>query len=176
MGTGAKVTDTERLPMENFRRGVSAPTAATRNGVAGYLFTADAETLYVQFCTPPTWDRASDINILIYCVLNADETNNDKIDWETSVVSVADHEDADTAATQTPGVEHDIETFIAAGTLHKVTLTLDYNHGTCPIVAGDNVSITLSRTANVGAAGYVAGVLVTDICIMYQKDRLGETI
>ena len=55
-------------------------------------------------------------------------------------------------------------------------ITLDYNDGTCPISTGDNVSITLSRTANVGAAGYVAGVIVIDMCLLYQADKLGEAV
>lgn len=165
-----------RLPMEQFRKGVAAPTEATRNGVAGFLFDADAETLYVQFCVPKDWDAASDIDVAIYCLLNADETANDLIDWETSVVSVADHEDVDVAPTQTPGVNHNIGADNAAGTLHKVTLTLDYDDGTCPIAAGDNVTVELSRTSNVGNAGYVAGVIVLDICIEYQIDKLGAAV
>ena len=165
-----------RLPMENFRQGVAAPTAAKRAGVAGYLFSADAEILYVQFCVPTDWDAASDITLVVHCILNAAETANDKIDWETSIVSLADHEDVDTAGTQTPGVEHDIGAVVGAGSFHKVPIVLDYNDGTCPIALGDNISITLSRTANVGAAGYVAGVIVIDICIEYQSNKLGEAV
>lgn len=176
LGTGAKVKLTCRLPMEDFRKGVASPTATIRNGVAGFLFDADAEELFIQFCVPLDWDQASDINIAIFCVLNADEDINDKIDWESSVVSIAEHEDVDTAGTQTPGVEHDIETYNAAGMLHKVTIILDYDHALCPLAVEDNISCRLSRTANVGAAGYVAGVIVLDICIEYQKDRLGGVI
>jgi len=176
LGTGAKVKKVCRLPMENFRKGVASPAATIRNGVAGFLFSAAAEELFIQFCPPPDWDGASDINIFLYCVLNADEANNDIIDWETSVVSVADHEDVDTAGVQTPGANHDIETFVGAGTLHKVTIVLDYDDGVCPIAAGDNVTARVSRTANIGAAGYVAGVIVLDLCLEYQSDRLGETV
>lgn len=165
-----------RLPMEDFRKGVASPSATVRNGVAGFLFDADAETLHVQFCVPKNWDAESDINMVIFCVLNADETVGDDIDWETSVVSVADHEDVDVAGTQTPGVNHDIGSDNGAGTLHKVTITLDYDNGTCPISPDDNVTVTLSRTANVGGVGYVAGVIVLDICIEYQINKLGEAI
>lgn len=165
-----------RLPMEDFRKGVASPAAANRNGVAGFLFAADAEILYVQFCVPTDWDGESDMSLVLHCILNADETVNDKIDWETSVVSLADHEDVDTAGTQTPGVEHDIGDVNGAGSLHKVLIVLDYDNGACPISYGDNVSITLSRTANVGAAGYVAGVIVIDICVEYRMDRLGEPV
>jgi len=162
--------------MENFRKGVAEPTATIRNGVAGYLFAADPEILYIQFCTPKDWDEASDLVIVLHCVLNADEAVDDIIDWETSVISVADHEDVDTAGTQTPGASHSIGAFNGGGTLHQVPITLDYNDGTCPISTGDNVSITLSRTANVGAAGYVAGVIVIDMCLLYQADKLGEAV
>lgn len=176
LGEGAKVIKNSRLPMENFRKGVASPAAVTRNGVAGFLFSAAAEELFIQFCVPTDWDEVSDINLLLYCVLNADEANNDVIDWETSVVSVADHEDVDVAGTQTPGASHSIETYVGAGTLHKVTIVLDYDDATCPIAAGDNVTARVSRTADIGGAGYVAGVIVLDICIGYQSDRLGETI
>lgn len=43
-----------------------------------------------------------------------------------------------------------------------------------PLLTGDNISVALSRTANVGAAGYVSEVIVIDICIEYQIDKLGE--
>lgn len=176
MSGSGKVKYIDRLPMENFRRGVAAPTATIRNGVAGYLFAADAEELYVQFCVPKDWDAESDITLVVFCVLNADETVDDIIDWETSVVSVADHEDVDTAGTQTPGASHSIESYNGAGTLHKVTITLDYDDATCPISLGDNVSVVLSRTASVGGDGYVAGVIVLDICVDYQANKLGEAV
>jgi len=174
-GSG-KVKRSCRLPMENFRKGATAPTETTRAGTAGFRFDADTEIIYIQFCVPPDWDGASDIDVVIYCVLNADETANDIIDWETSVVSAADHEDVDTAPTQSPGVSHDIVGDTGAGVLHKVTITLDYDDSTCPIAAGDNVSITLSRTSDVGGAGYAAGVIVNDICVEYQSDKLGEAV
>lgn len=176
LGTGAVVKQSCRLPMENFRRGVAAPTATIRGNVAGYLFAADAEELFIQFCVPLDWDAASDITLAIYCVLNADEAANDLIDWETIVISIADHEDADVAPVQNPGAAHDIVNNNAAGTLHKVNITLDWDNGVCPIAAGDNVTIRLSRTANVGAAGYVAGVIVLDVCIEYQVNKLGEVV
>lgn len=162
-----------RLPMENFRKGATAPTEIIRGNIAGFLFDADAESIYVQFCTPTDWDQSSDLIMVIWCVLVADETASDKIDWETVVLSVADHEDVDVAPTQTPGAAHDIGAFVNAGTMHKVQITLDWDDGACPIALGDNITIVLSRTANVGAAGYVAGVIANDICILYQKDRLG---
>lgn len=154
--------------MEQFRKGVAAPTETIRGNVAGFLFDADAEELFVQFCIPADWDGESDLVLAIYCVLTADEAENDIIDWETTVISVADHEDVDVAPTQTPGASHNIETNNSAGQLHKVQITLDYDNGGCPIAAGDNVTIRISRTANVGGAGYVAGVLVLDFCIEYQ--------
>lgn len=176
LGTGAIVKQDHRLPMENFRRGVAAPTATIRNNIAGYLFAADAEELFIQFCVPYYWDEASDIILVIYCVLNADEAANDLIDWETIVISVADHEDADVAPVQNPGAAHNIVNDNAAGTLHKVNITLDWDSGVCPIAKGDNVTVRLSRTANVGQAGYVAGVIVLDICIEYQSNKLGEVV
>lgn len=171
-----KVYQVCRLPMENFRRGATAPTATTRDGVAGYLFNADAETLFVQFCVPKDWDGASDLTLVLHCVLNQVETANDLIDWETSVKPVADHENVTTAPVQTPGVNHDIGAFNADGDFHLVNIVLDYDHGTAPISAGDNISIDLSRTANVGLAGYVGGVLVIDVCLMYQAGKLGEAV
>jgi len=162
--------------MEDFRKGVSSPVATNRNGVAGYLFTAPAEILYVQFCIPTNWDGENNFDLVIHCVLDADETANDLIDWETSVISIADHENVDTAGVQTPGVNHDIGAVNTIGSFHMVTVVLDYDDATCPINYGDNVSIVLSRTANVGAAGYVAGVIVIDICIGYIMNRLGEPV
>lgn len=157
-----------RLPMEQFRKGGTAPTETIRGKVAGFLFNAANEVLHVQFCPPLDWNGASDLTLILHCVLNADETANDLIDWETSVISVADREDVDTAGVQTPGVNHDIEAFNGAGILHMVPIVLDYDHATCPINKGDNVSVELSRTANVGNAGYVAGVIVIDICLVYD--------
>lgn len=167
-----KATNVHRLPMENFRKGASAPTETIRGNIAGFLFDADAETIYVQFCVPMDWDGGSDITLVLWCVLNGDESNNDIIDWETTVISVADHEDIDIAGTQTPTASHDIGTVVGAGSLHKVTITLDHDNATCPISPEDNVSIALSRTANVGAAGYVAGVLLMDVCIDYYYNKL----
>lgn len=154
--------------MEQFRKGVAAPTEIVRGGVAGFLFDADNEVIHVQFCPPEEWNGASDLTLILHCVLNADEAVDDLIDWETSVISVADHEDVDVAGVQTPGVNHDIGAFNGAGILHMVPLVLDYDDGACPINKGDNVSVELSRTANVGNAGYVAGVIVIDICLVYD--------
>lgn len=176
LGIGAKVKTGCRLPMESFRKGVAAPVETIRGNVTGFLFDAEAEALTVQFCVPTDWDAASDIGLVLYCVLDADETENDLIDWETTVVSVADHEDVDVAPTQTPGAAHNIGAFVSAGMLHKVTIILDYDHATCPIAPEDNVSITISRTANIGQVGYVAGVLVLDICVEYTADKLGEVL
>lgn len=170
------IKKTVRLPMEQFRKGAAAPTDTIRGNVAGFLFDADNEELTIQFCVPLDWDGATDLILLIFCVLDAAEAANDDIDWETTVISVADHEDVDVAGTQTPGALHDIGAFTAAGTLHKVEITLDYDDGVCPIASGDNVSVVLSRTANVGNVGFVDGVLVLDICIQYQVDRLGEAV
>lgn len=165
-----------RLPMEQFRKGVAAPTEATKGGAAGFLFDSDNEILYVQFCVPKDWDGESNIIVILHCILNQAEALNDKIDWETSVISIADHENALAAGVQTPGVVHDIVSVNADGDLHQVPIVLAYDSGTCPISHGDNVSIELSRTTNVGNAGYVGGVVVIDICIQYQSDRLGDDI
>ena len=162
-----------RLPMENFRKAVAMPTEVIRNNYAGFLFDAAPEGLYIQFCAPCDWDRASDLIIVLACRLEALETADDKIDWETVITSLADHENTIGAATQTPGVEHDIVGDIAAGMIHSVPIVLDYEHGTCPIAVGDYVSLLISHTANIGNAGYVAGVVVVDICLQYQKDRMG---
>lgn len=162
-----------RLPLESFRKGVASPTETIRGGLAGYLFDADNEVMTLAHCVPMDWDEGSDLVLTIYCILDAAEAENDLIDWETSVISVADHEDADIAGTQTPGASHNIGANNAAGTLHRVEITLDYDDLTCPIAMGDTVSIELSRTANVGNAGYVAGVVVIHTCIEYQLNKLG---
>jgi len=57
-----------------------------------------------------------------------------------------------------------------------VGIVLDYDHATCPIFLDDNVSITLSRTASVGLDGYVNGVIVIDICVEYQANKIGEPV
>jgi len=171
------VSKTTRLPMENFRRGVASPTAVVKGGTAGYLFAADAEIIYIQFCIPKDWDAASDIIVVLHCALNQAETENDLIDWETLVLSIADHENVlAPPGVQTPGAAHNIGAVNADGDFHKVLITLDWDSGTCPLALDDNVSITLSRTANVGAAGYVGGVVVIDICIEYQVNKLGEAV
>ena len=176
LSSNGRVKHRCRLPMENFRKGVAEPTATRRNGVAGFLFAAAAEELYAQFCVPSDWDGASDIDIILACVLNADETANDDIDWETSVISVNDHEDVDVAGTQTPGASHDIGNFNAAGMLHEVVIILDYDSGACPITTGDYLTAVISRTANIGGGGYVAGVIVIDICVEYQANKSGEAV
>jgi len=170
----AKVTDIVRLPLENFRKGVTAPTETIKGNTAGFLFDADAEILYIQYCVPKKWDQASDHILRLFCVLNQAETANDDIDWETITTPAADHENVLTANTQTPGVNHDIGSVNADGDLHKVDVTLDYDDGSAPIATGDIVWIALSRTSNVGQPGYVGGVLLTDVCLVYICDRLGE--
>jgi len=170
----SKYRVTTRLPMENFRKGVTAPTETIKGNIAGLLFDADNELIYVQFCVPKDWDAASDMDLAIYCVLNQAETANDDIDWETIITPVADHENTGTAGTQTPSVNHDIGNVTADADMHLVTLTIDYDDATAPIARDDNVFIALSRTSNVGTAGYVGGVVVTDVCLSYVCDRLGE--
>lgn len=176
MSGSGKVKMMRRIPLESYRVGVFAPTETIRGGINGWLFDSQNEQMTLLFCVPLNWDQESDIVLAIYCVLEAAEAVDDKIDWATSVISVADHEDVDVAPTQTPGVEHDIDDNNAAGDLHRVGITLDYDDGTCPIATADSVSIVLNRTANVGGAGYVAGVVVIHMCVEYQIDRMGVAV
>jgi hypothetical protein len=165
-----------RIPMESFRKGATAPTERIKNSSAGYSFDTDAETVYISFCAPYDWDQASNIVLMLHCVLEQAETANDKIDWETIVTPIADHENILTAPTQTPGVEHDIQTDTADGDLHEVSIAIVYDDGTAPVVRGDNVLIRLSRTANVGNAGYVDDVLVIYCCILYYSISRGVAV
>ena len=171
---GAKITKHIELPLEGFRKGVSAPTETVRGNLAGWLFDADGEILYLTFHVPGEWDGESNLTIVLECLLTAAETANDKIDWETIVTPIGDGEDADSIGTQTPGTEKDIGAVTAAGTRHRCNIILDYDDGTAPIAAEDLVTVALSRTSNVGNAGYVNGVLLLHGAVEFIANCLGE--
>lgn len=162
-----------RLPMESFRKGVSAPPDISRSGYAGWEFDTAARTATLETPVPFDWDGVSDIYFYAGCVLLANETNGDDIDWVTSIKSVADKEDIDVAGTQTPSVNYDIGTDVNAGTLHYVPIILDYDSLACPLTTGDCLSITVNRSANIGGIGYVDDVMVVGFCIRYYSDRMG---
>lgn len=158
-----------RLPLESFRKGVTAPTETIRSGYAGFLFDADAEELTLEVSVPDNWDGTTTPLVVLECVLDSDETADDIIDWEFSVKIAQDHDDIDTLTPQTPTISHDIDTYTSAGIIHYMSFEIDFSG--CS--AHDCVGVAMSRTSNVGSAGYADGVLLVGVSLHYKVDKLG---
>jgi hypothetical protein len=117
--------------------GGSGATLTDANNVIYYELDANTEYLYFNVDVGG-WDGNSDIVVEIYVALHSGETADEDINAELSCDYMGDHEDIDTSyKTQTRTINHDIGSYIAAGTIHKLTFVLNEDLASNNIDNGD---------------------------------------
>jgi hypothetical protein len=166
--------DTVELPMEGDvgNDAANPPTIATKGALEGWLFDATAEKRTFAFVMPKNWQGATDAQVRLWCVLDADETAGDDIEWSGEVRTVVPGaEKVGKAATALAASSTDIGAAadaIADGALHVCELTLDFDDATNPLAAGALVLVTVWRTT-VGGAGKVSGTMVFRAELAYAQ-------
>lgn len=160
-------TDAVEIPLGSLDAS-NPPTAGTKGTtptVRGWLFDAANEIISLNVRVPANYSADADLTLRLMCLLNQAETAGDDIDWTVDLLSLADGESATGTSTQAT-IAHDIGTDNADGDVHFVDITLDYDDGDNPVVAGDLLLMEAHRTdlANCG------GVILTNAYLIYPCD------
>jgi hypothetical protein len=124
--------------------------------VRGYLFNAAAESISLQGRVPSNYSATADCTLELRVLLNAAETTGDDILAHVSLVTKSDGEDV-TGTSTLAYKAHDIGADSAAGILHIVEVTLDFDDSDNPIAADDS----LYMEATFGTTE-VAGVILVE--------------
>lgn len=100
---------------------------------------ADNEEWFVSFEAPNDWDEASDMTLVFMVANEIAEDDGDDVSFTIQVRAYADGETV-TDAGQTVAVLLDLTGGDEAiDVVNRATGTIDWNHGTYPIAAGDTV-------------------------------------
>lgn len=146
--------------------------------VAAKLFDATAESATFEIDVPEDWTGESDIELDIWCALDAAETNGDVIEWTCNYIAVRDNAASEAngagggltqTSSSTTGSTAVVTGALAQGDLYKVSLTFDRADANNPYAAGQGYCIfcEINRTS-VGGAGEVAGVGVVGLDFEYD--------
>ena len=133
---------------------------------------ADAETYYASFQVPNGWDAASNMSYVMMVANEIAEDDGDDVSITCQVRGYADGEttsDAGQTVAMTLNLTGGDQ---AINKVNKVTGTIDYDHGTYDIAAGDTVVI--KATVNLGGGGECTGPLhIIDHWVEYTASSLG---
>ena len=165
----AMVTKNHQLPIAT---GGGTSTVSVITGAPSIDFNADAETAYATFQTPNDWDGASDLTIVMMVKNEIAETDGDDIEFVCTVNGISDggaHTDVGQSVTLALNLTGGDE---GQNVVNKCTGTIDWNHGTYDIAAGDTVII--KAVVSLGAGTEPTGPLhIIDWWIEYTANKLG---
>lgn len=160
------------VPPNEWSLGATPPTATSVGTYRGLTFDADAETANVHFRVPSDWDAASDLSLVVSWTNQASTAVGD---GET-VIFLGSLRSKAAAEVLTAGTAASLTTTYTqsgAGTdleLHETTLTIDYDHASQPLAAGDIVGITVSRDMTTDT--YAADIHIVDARVEYQSTAI----
>jgi len=160
----------------NVSAAATAATADTNTRLGGWLMDATAEELnfVAKAPVPEGWTGANDLLLKVCFLLSAAETAADDVDMDCNWLSLtaASGDGSDKTATAASTVNYDIGgTAIAQYDMHTLTVTIDHDDATNPVVAGDYISGYLQRNT-VGGAGKVAGIIVVSATLLVPSFRI----
>ncbi len=151
--------------------GGGTATVSVITGAPSIDFNADGETAYVTFQVPNGWNAVSDMTLKAMVQNEIAETDNDDVSFTCTVHGIADGE---TGADAGQAVALLLNLTGGDQAINKVNLvlgTIDYNHGTYPIAAGDTVVVKIA--VNLGGAGECTGPLhILDLWCEFTSWRL----
>lgn len=138
-------------------------------GGASIYWQLDAVTEYLYHTTDieDDWDGISDIPVTVKVSLDGAETANDDIEFEVIAEYWGEHENMDTAKTQTRTVNHDIGNENAAGDSHTLVFLLDWDLGGNVIEVDDILKLRF----RLDGVGSVAAVRYTYGNIKYRSSK-----
>ncbi len=145
------------------------------NGFNSINFDADGETAYVFFPVPEEWDEASDMTFVAKVGNEIAEDDGDDISYTALIRAYGDGEaasDAGQSVAMTLNLTGGDE---AINFVNEITGTIDYDHGTYPLAAGDVVCIEV--TVNLAGGGECTGPLhIIGWWIEFTADSLGSAV
>jgi len=177
---GGLETDADGLQLTDATKHIDLPiatgggtsTVSAITGATSIDFNADAETAYAKFHVPLDWDAASNLTLKATIQNQIAEDDGDDISFTCTIHGVADGE---TNADAGQAVALALNLTGGDQAINKANLvsgTIDYNHATYPIAAGDAVIIKI--VANLGGAGECTGPLhIIDWWIEYTSNKRG---
>jgi len=167
----AQVTRNVPLPIST---GGGTSTVELHNGLGTINLDADGETWYFSFEAPKDWDAASDMTYVAMVVNEIAETDSDDISFTGQVRGYGYAAGEVTSdAGQTVAVLQELTGGDEAiNFVNKVTGTIDWNHGTYPIAAGD--AVVAKFTVNLTDGTECTGPLwIAAHWIEYTASKLG---
>jgi len=165
----AKVT--KAVPLDLITGGGTSSIEA-HAGMPSINLDADGETWYFSFEVPKDWDAVSDLTYTAMVVNEIAEDDNDDISFTGQVRGYADGETTSDAGQAVAVALNLTGGDQAQNVVNKVTGTIDYDHGTYPIAAGDLV--VCKFTVNLGDGTETTGPLwIVGHWVEYTADKLG---
>lgn len=165
----AKVTKSVRLDLDS-QHGTA--TSESFQGAPSINLDADGETFYGSFEAPKDWDAASDLTIVMMVANEIAEDDGDDISIPCQVRGYADGAtmgDAGQAVAMALNLTGGDQ---AIDVVNEVTGTIDWNHGTYDIAAGDFVVI--EAVVELGAGTECTGPLhIIEWHVEYTANKLG---
>lgn len=165
----AKVTAALMLPLII---GGGTATIEAFLGAPTINLDADGEIWYSSFEAPNDWDGASDLTLVWMVHNEAAEDDGDDVSFTCQVRGYADGETMSDAGQTVAAALNLTGGDEAINIINRVTGTIDYDHATYPIAAGDTVVV--KQVVNLAGAGEADGPLqVVAQWVEYSKSKLG---
>jgi len=165
----AKVTAVIPLDLDS-QHGTA--TSEAFNGAPSINLDADTETWYFSFEAPNEWDEVSDLTLVFMVGNEIAEDDGDDVSITCQVRGYADGEEMGDAGQTVAATLNLTGGDEAINIINRVTGTIDYDHGTYPIAAGDTVVV--EATVNLTGGGECTGPLhVVAQWVEYTKSTLG---
>jgi hypothetical protein len=165
----AKVTRAVRLDLDVTH---GTATAEEFKGSPSINLDADGEEWFISFEAPNDWDEASDMTLVFMVANEIAEDDGDDVSFTCQVRGYDTGEtvsDAGQTVSATLNLTGGTE---AIDIVNRVTGTIDYDHGTYPIAAGDTV--VCKCAVNLGGGGECTGPLhVIAQWVEYTASKLG---
>lgn len=135
-----------------------------------WLLDATDEFLYFGSEIHTDWDGNSDIPWQILVALDEAETASDTINATLNCSYSNDHDNMDTAHTQTRSVDHNIGGLNAAGDQHELWFLLDHDLGGQEVAPSDRIACRfyLDSVASVVAVRVIGARMVYRTCYPHQ--------
>lgn len=165
----AKVT--RAIPLDLVLGGGTATIEAFK-GAPSINLDADTETWYFSFEAPNDWDAASDMTLVFMVANEIAETDGDDVSFTLQVRGYADGETMGDAGQAVAVLQDLTGGDEAIDVVNRCTGTIDYDHGTYPIAAGDTVVVEC--TVNLADGVECTGPLhIIAQWVEYTANKLG---
>lgn len=163
------------LTLDDFRKGVTAPTDATAGTtptIPVLLFNATNELLSFSTVMPANWDKSKDCSLAFILGLASAQSNNDTLDMTVDYVTIKKNTTgagvAKTSTQLTPSIDVTTATGLAIGDVYVISMVLaaaDSDNG----FALDDEAIAFCAELHLTNVTEVADIHLISGCINYES-------